>query len=173
MQIVIESLALAAFGDLLRRTSEPLLSKLLRYIMADEARHVAFGIVSLGEYYRGLTSAELKERQEFLLENTLRSRLRAVTPEVWEHMGLSVDQVLPILFEAAGQTKQGPFETFQRAFFSKLVPNVRKLGLLDANDGYLREKWGEAGLLEFEHADDTASDFESYDAVAADRAARA
>jgi hypothetical protein len=170
MQIIIESLALAAFGDLLRRTSEPLLTKLLRYVMSDEARHVAFGIVSLSEYYTQLTSAELKERQEFLLENTLRNRLRSITPEVWEKMGLTVDKVLPNLFEAAQTTGSGPFEAFQRAFFSKLVPNVRKLGLLDANDGYLRTKWGEAGLLEFEHADDTASDFESYDAVSADRA---
>ncbi|HUE58110.1 MAG TPA: hypothetical protein VMO88_00875, partial [Acidimicrobiales bacterium] len=80
-------------------------------------------------------------------------------------------EVLPNLFEAAGKIGHGPFEAFQKAFFSKLVPNVRKLGLLDANNGYLREKWGEAGLLKFEHADDTASDFETYDAVAADRAA--
>jgi hypothetical protein len=172
MQIIIESLALAAFGDLLRRTSEPLLHKLLRYVMADEARHVAFGIVSLSEYYRGLTAAELKERQEFLLDNTLRNRLRSVTPEVWEHMGLSMEQVLPNLHEAAGRLGASPFQSFQRAFFSKLVPNVRKLGLLDANGGYLREKWGQAGLLQFEFAEDTASDFESYDAVAADRARR-
>jgi hypothetical protein len=46
---------------------------------------------------------------------------------------------------------------------------VRKLGLLEANNGHLREKWGEAGLLEFEFADDTGSDYETYDAVAADR----
>ena len=59
---------------------------------------------------------------------------------------------------------------FARGFFAKLVPNVRKLGLLDANDGYLRERWGEAGLLEFEFADDTGSDYASYDAVAQDRA---
>ncbi len=50
------------------------------------------------------------------------------------------------------------------------MPNVRKLGLLDANRGYLREKWGAAGLLEFEFADDTGSDYESYDEVARDRA---
>jgi hypothetical protein len=65
----------------------------------------------------------------------------------------------------------GPFVAFQKAFFSKLVPNVRKLGLLDANDGWLRQQWAEAGLLQYEHADDTATDFEAYDAVAADRAA--
>ncbi|MGH9056736.1 MAG: ferritin-like domain-containing protein [Acidimicrobiales bacterium] len=170
MQIIIESLALAAFGDLLRRTSEPLLTKLLRYVMADEARHLAFGIVSLGELYRHLSAAELRERQDFLLDNTMRNRLRSITPEVWEHMGLTVDQVLPNLHEAAATLGKTPFDTFQRAFFSKLVPNVRKLGLLDANDGYLRGKWAEVGMLEFEHADDTSADFESYDAVAADRA---
>ena len=171
MQIIIESLALAAFGDLLRRTSEPLLRQLLRYVMADEARHVAFGIVSLNELYRGLTSAELLERQEFLLDNTIRNRLRAATPEVWDRMGVNLGEVMPFLAQAAAETGAGPLATFQRAFFSKLVPNVAKLGLLDANDGWLRSRWGEAGLLEFEHGDDTASDFERYDAVAADRAA--
>ena len=171
MQIIIESLALAAFGDLLRRTSEPLLQKLLRYVMSDEARHVAFGIVSLNELYRGMTSAELKERQEFLVENTMRNRLRSTTPEVWENLGVSVDAVLPFLMEAAAKLRESQFVAFQRAFFSKLVPNVRKLGLLDANDGWLRAQWAEAGLLQYEHADDTSADFESYDAVAADREA--
>ena len=173
MQIVIESLALAAFGDMLRRTEEPLLKKLLRYVMADEARHVAFGILSLGEHYRGLSDAELKDRQEFLCENTLRNRSRAATPEVWERMGVSYDAIVPCLLEASASTGTSPVASFQRGFFAKLVPNVRKLGLLDANRGYLREQWGKAGLLEFEFAQDTSSDFEAYDAVAQDRAAAA
>jgi hypothetical protein len=113
---------------------------------------------------------ELKERQEFMIENTLRNRLRSTTPEVWERMGVSIADLAPFFAEAAAQVGHGPFQSFQRAFFSKLVPNVRKLGLLDANDGYLRRQWAEAGLLQFEYADDTASDFESYDAVAIDRA---
>ncbi|MCU1352404.1 MAG: P-aminobenzoate N-oxygenase AurF [Acidimicrobiales bacterium] len=171
MQIVIESLALAAFGSMLRATEEPLLKKLLRYVMSDEARHVAFGVLSLSEYYRELTDVELKERQEFLLENTLRSRARSTTPEVWERMGTTVEVVLPSLMEAAQKRKSDPFAVFRRDFFAKLVPNVRKLGLLDANDGHLREQWGAAGLLEFEFADDTAADYETYDEVAKDRAA--
>jgi hypothetical protein len=171
MQIVIESLALAAFGDMLRRTQEPLLRKLLRYVMSDEARHVAFGVLTLSEFYSSLGSAELRDRQEFLLDNTLRNRSRATTPEVWERMGVSVEAVLPFIVEAAGQAKINPAGGFARGFFAKLVPNVRKLGLLEANDGYLRQKWGEAGLLEFEFSDDTGSDYETYDAVAEDRAA--
>jgi len=170
MQIVIESLALAAFGDMLRRIQEPLLRKLLRYVMSDEARHVAFGVLSLQELYQGLTEAELKDRQEFLVENTLRSRARSTTPEVWERMGVDVDAVRPFLFEAAAKLNRGNYMGFQSAFFAKLVPNVRKLGLLDANDGYLRKAWGEAGLMEFEFADDTGTDYTKYDEVAADRA---
>jgi hypothetical protein len=144
---------------------------LLRYVMSDEARHVAFGVLTLSEFYASLTSAELLDRQEFLLDNTLRSRSRATTPEVWERMGVSVDAVLPFLMEAAVSSKIDPAGGFVRGFFSKLVPNVRKLGLLEANDGHLRRAWGEAGLLEFEFADDTGSDYASYDAVAADREA--
>ncbi|HVC67744.1 MAG TPA: ferritin-like domain-containing protein [Acidimicrobiales bacterium] len=170
MQIVIESLALAAFGDMARRTTEPLLKKLLRYVLADEARHVAFGILSLGEYYRDLSSAELKDRQDFLLEHTVHARARSTTPEVWERMGVSARAVVPFVAEAAAAMQASPFQSFQNGFFAKLVPNVRRLGLLDANDGHLRRAWGEAGLLRFEFADDTLADYEAYDAVAADRA---
>ncbi|QGG95039.1 ferritin-like domain-containing protein [Actinomarinicola tropica] len=173
MQIIIESLALAAFGDMLRTTQEPLLKKLLRYVMADEARHVAFGILSLGEYYQELTDAELKDRQEFMVENTIRSRSRASTPEVWERMGVKFDDVLPLFMEAVKESGRSPINSFQRGFFAKLVPNTRKLGLLDRNGGFLREQWEQAGLMEFEFAEDTASDYEAYDEVAKDRAAAA
>jgi hypothetical protein len=171
MQIVIESLALAAFGSLLRLTQEPLLRKLLRYVLADEARHVAFGVISLSEYYEHLSAAELRDRQEFLAENSIRNRTRSATPEIWERMGLSFDTTYPYLVEASHRIDRSLFTGFNDAFFSKLVPNVRKLGLLDANDGHLRRLWAEAGLMRWEYADDTASDYEAYDAVAADRAA--
>ncbi len=51
MQIMVEGLALAAFGFMHQMTTEPLLKQLLRYVMSDEARHVAFGVLSLQEYY--------------------------------------------------------------------------------------------------------------------------
>jgi hypothetical protein len=173
MQIVIESLALAAFGSMLRATEEPLLKKLLRYVMSDEARHVAFGVLSLAELYRELSDAEIKERQDFLLENTLRSRARSTTPEIWERMGVSFDAVLPSILEAVQKLDTSQFAGFESAFFAKLVPNVRKLGLLDRNNGHLRKGWETAGLLQYEFADDTGSDYETYDEVAKDRAAAA
>jgi hypothetical protein len=173
MQIVIESLALAAFGGMLKAAEEPLLRKLLRYVMSDEARHVAFGVLSLREYYADLPEAELKDRQDLLLEATIHNRSRSTTPEVWARMGVDVKAVVPYLKEAAAGMGSSVDSGFVGSFYAKLVPNVRKLGLLDANDGYLRERWGAAGLLRFEEGVDTAEDYDANDAVATDRAATA
>ena len=63
MQVMVEGLALAAFGFLHMLTNEPLLKNLLRYVMADEARHVAFGVLSLKEAYDGMDSKEIRERR--------------------------------------------------------------------------------------------------------------
>ena len=90
MQIMVEGLALAAFGFIHQLTTEPLLKQLLRYVMSDEARHVAFGVLSLKEYYAELSDAELRERQEFAFEAAVRMRDRFLQQEVWERMGLDV-----------------------------------------------------------------------------------
>jgi hypothetical protein len=89
---------------------------------------------------------------------------------MWERMEIDFDAAVPSLMEAAAKRGKSAFAGFERGFFAKLVPNVRKLGLLEANDGYLRRLWGEAGLLEFEFADDTGNDYDTYDEVARDRA---
>jgi hypothetical protein len=133
--------------------------------------HVAFGVLSLSEYYKELSAEELKDRQVFLADNTVRSRARSVMPEIWGRMEVDADDVRPYLLAAAGKLDTNLFTSFQHGFFAKLVPNVRRLGLLDANDGWLRKRWGEAGLLDFEFADDTGTDYDTYDEVARDRTA--
>jgi hypothetical protein len=158
MQIMIEGLALAAFGLLHSTTQDPLLKQLLRYVMADEARHVAFGVLSLQEYYQGLNAAELRERQEFAFEAAVRMRDRFLQQEVWAKMGVDPKAILPVVLAAPDRND------FQALLFAKIVPNCRKLGLLDAADGWLRTKFTELGVIEFESAVDTS---EEYDAMAA------
>ncbi len=51
--------------------------------------------------------------------------------------------------------------------FSKIVPNCKKLGLLDAGDGWLRRRFEEIGVIQFEDWVDTSSEYESLDAFAA------
>src|SRR4029453_4447711 len=96
MQIMVEGLALAAFGVIHQLTTEPLLKQLLRMVMSDEARHVAFGVLSLKEYYAELSEAELFERQEFAFEAAVRMRDRFLQQEVWEKMGVSTKEALPL-----------------------------------------------------------------------------
>ena len=114
----------------------------------------------------------MSERQEFLAEDTLRTVAVDHPRGVGAH-GERRRGRYPFTHGGGPEARPERVTGFQPGFFAKLVPNVRKLGLLDANRGYLREKWGEAGLLEFEFADDTASDYETYDEVARDREARA
>jgi hypothetical protein len=167
MQIMVEGLALAAFGFIHAMTTEPLLKTLLRYVMSDEARHVAFGVLSLKEYYEGLDSKELRERQEFAFEAALRMRDRFLQQEVWERMGLPVKDCVSALMHIPER------QFFQAMLFSKIVPNCKKLGLLDAADGWLRERFTEIGVIQFEDWVDTGEEYESLDEVAKDRAAAA
>lgn len=166
MQIMIEGLALAAFGFMHHITQEPLLKQLLRYVMSDEARHVAFGVLSLQEYYQGLSSAELRERQEFAFEAAIRMRDRLMMQAVWERMGIDRKVITETMFKLREQGGN----PFQAALFSKIVPNCKKLGLLDAGDGWLRERFTEIGVIEYEDAMDTGEEYEMLDLVAADRA---
>ncbi|MEI7591903.1 MAG: ferritin-like domain-containing protein [Actinomycetes bacterium] len=166
MQIMVEGLALAAFGFMHQMTEEPLLKKLLRYVMSDEARHVAFGVLSLKEYYAELSDAEMLERQEFTFEAAVRMRDRFLQQEVWERMGVDGRRMTKILLETPPDQ-----QVFQQILFSKIVPNCKKLGLLDANSGWLRHRFEEIGVIQFEDWADTGEEYLEFDAVTADREA--
>ncbi len=156
MQIMVEGLALAAFGFMHHLTTEPLLKQLLRYVMSDEARHVAFGVITLKDYYQELTTAELIDRQEFAFESAVRMRDRFLQQEVWERMGVPVKDSIELVSRTPMQ------QAFQVMLFSKIVPNCRKLGLLDAGDGWLRQKFGELGVIQFEDWADTEEEVEAF-----------
>jgi hypothetical protein len=168
MQIMVEGLALAAFGLAMSTTPDPLLKQLLRYVMSDEARHVAFGVLSLKEYYAELTDAELLERQEFAFEAAVRMRDRFLQQEVWDRLGVNVKEAVK-LFELPPEVKNQ--DPFQQLLFSKIVPNCKKLGLLDANDGWLRKRFDTLGVTQFEDWVDTGEEYLEMDAVTQDRLA--
>jgi len=162
MQIMVEGLALAAFGFIHMMTTEPLLKQLLRYVMSDEARHVAFGVLSLKEYYEELDAAEIRERQEFAYEAAVRMRDRFLQQEVWDRMGVPVKEAT-----ALGMMSPEQDQIFQQMLFSKIVPNCKKLGLLDAGatngkPGWLRQKFGELGVIQFEDWVDTGEEYETF-----------
>ena len=157
MQIMIEGLALAAFGYLHELTGEPLLKKLLRYVMSDEARNVAFGVLSLKEVYDDMTDAEIRDRQEFAFEASIRMRYRFLQQEVWERMGVKPADVVPITINDPTR------KFFQQLLFAKIVPNCKKLGLLDRNDQWLRRRFEEMDVIQFENHEDTGEEFTKFE----------
>ena len=123
MQVLIEGLALAAFGVHREMAETPLVKQLLAYVMQDEARHVAFGRLALRDYYAELTSAERADREEFVVEGCYLMRNRFRSQEVWERMGFDVDECLEF-------TENSPVQQmFRTLLFSRIVPCVKDIGL--------------------------------------------
>jgi hypothetical protein len=157
MQVVIEGLALAAFGQQYRLSPDPLLRQITRYAIADEARHVAFGVLALREAYADLTVAEIRERQEFCFAAIVQMQRRYLGDELWEAVGLPVGECAAAISSSPAQSE------FRRDLFAAVVPNLKKLGLLDAGDGWLRQRFGELGVLGFEGAPDTSEEYDQMD----------
>jgi hypothetical protein len=123
MQVLIEGLALAAFGVHRDVAANPLVKQLLAYVMQDEARHVAFGRLALRDYYAELTDAERADREEFVVEGCYLMRNRFRAQEVWERMGYNVDECLEF-------TEHSPIQqAFRTLLFSRIVPCVKDIGL--------------------------------------------
>ena len=147
MQILVEGLALAAFGTIRDTATNSLLRDLTAAVMEDEARHVAYGMLSLREFYQDLTDPERNEREEFVYEASVLMKDRIENREVWEAMGMDADKCIEV-------ADQSPLALeFRRRLFSKIVPNIKSLGLLS---DVQRQRFADLGIIEFE--DGTTSD---------------
>jgi hypothetical protein len=145
MQIMVEGLALAAFGMIRANTQEPLLKELTAYVMGDEARHVAFGVLSLRDYYRDQPDSVKREREDFVYEAARLMRDRFLFQEVWEKNGLPTKQCMEIALHNQGQVM------FRQMLFAKIVPAIKKMDLLSDRQ---RERFSELGILQFENWED-------------------
>jgi hypothetical protein len=149
MQIMVEGLALAAFGlgNVLFR--DDIIKQITDLVMRDEARHVAFGVLALQEFYPQLTSAELAEREEFLLDATELMYQRFLLEQVWERVGIDVE---------AGKryASSNPLMIiFRQMLFSKIVPNINKLGLMTDR---VRARFEDLQVIQYADAPDSATE---------------
>jgi hypothetical protein len=149
MQIIIEGLAMAAFGNLFQITTEPLLKELIRYVMKDESRHVAFGMLSLRDYYGDMKESEVHDREDFIIYACELMRNRLVGDQIAGAMGWDREEVRQTVLASP------PAQIFRRMIFARVVPNLKRLGLLTPR---VREAFARLGILEFEDADTEAQD---------------
>jgi hypothetical protein len=110
----------------------------------DEARHVAFGRFALRDYYPQLTQAERDEREEFAVEACYLMRDRFQAEEVWETLGLPVDECAAYMLES------GFMQRYRSALFSRIVPIIKDIGLWGPK---IQAGYGKMGILGYADTD--------------------
>lgn len=149
MQILVEGVALAAFSLGEAMFSNPVIARITELVRRDEARHVAFGVLSLQGLYHDMDPIDLAEREEFVLEACALMRDRFMPHQVWENFGLDVDAATKSFLTSVDMA------AFRSLMFSKVVPNLRKLGLLTPR---VRDGFEKLGILRFERYVDSATE---------------
>jgi len=144
MQIVIEGLAMAAFGAMYQICQEPLLKDLVLNVMRDEARHVAFGVHSLKGYYEDMTENELRDREDFLIYACELSKNRLVSYEIADAMGWDRTEV------HRAQLESPVGRAVRSSLFMRVVPNLKRLALLTPR---VRDALEKLEILQFEDMD--------------------
>ena len=144
MQILIEGLALAAFQRIRDTASNPLAAAVNAYVMQDESRHVAFGRLALRDYYPQLSEAERDEREEFVVEACYQMRDRFTQREVWDNLGLPVEECIRFAMES------DTMRQFRTRIFTRIVPTVKDIGLWGPR---VRKAYGDMGVLDLAEVD--------------------
>ena len=140
MQLIIEGLALAAFQATRDLAKDSVLYDMLGLIIRDEARHVTFGVNYLEEFVETLSDDEKEDRAQFAYEACLLSRERLLSTDVYEHFGWDVEDARQ--FQLGSEIMQH----FQKLLFSRVMPNLSRIGLLTDS---VKEKFDDLGILEF------------------------
>ena len=149
MQIIIEGLALAAFQTTKETSNCPLLRQLVHYVIRDEARHVTFGVNYLQDFLKTLSTQEVEDRAMFAYEACVVMRARIINTELparW--FGMKEEEILEMVVNDETQ------DMFNNMLFSRVMPNLKKIGLLTDKVMPLYEELNLTSYIEAE------SDFE-------------
>jgi len=142
MQLVIESLALAAFNTQRMIARDPVMGDVLDLVTRDESRHVAFGVTYMEQFVKSLSDKERDERARFAYEACVVMRERLISTEVFEHFGMDVEE------GRRRSLSSGVMKSFRNLLFTRIIPNLKKVGLITPS---VRPLYDELGVLEYEN----------------------
>ena len=123
MQVLIEGLALAAFGLIRNMATDPLAKAINAYVMQDEARHVMFGRLALRDYYPQLTAGRARRAR-----GVLRRRLLPDARPLPRRGGLGARSGCPTRSRSTSSTSELQ-RTFRGFLFMRIVPILKDIGL--------------------------------------------
>jgi len=144
MQIMIEGLALGAFGMIYKYTQEPLLKDLLKLVIADEARHVHYGVIALRDYFtKEISEPKRRDREDWAYEVSVLLKNRFQFMEIYdEYFAHALSRSAWLKMVDTSPIMQD----FRIQLFTRMIPNLREIGLLS---DCIRPKYEQLGILKY------------------------
>ncbi|SLN75959.1 ferritin-like domain-containing protein [Oceanibacterium hippocampi] len=166
MQMLVEGLAMGAFANLHRHTSDPVLKRLVQLVMTDEAFHHKFGKIWADRTIGKLSADEHRRVEEWaarcfeiLLFNLSNIRQRH---HIYEAFGLDWEWVRDACREVYGETERRNSLTQQTNIFRVLIKTLLQAGIITDRTRHVYAAWVDMEELQGE------GDFMVGDAVAAE-----
>jgi hypothetical protein len=167
MNMVVEGLALAAFHNMRRQATCPLLKELTHYVLQDESRHVAFGNVYVSEIIRGMHPDEREDVAQFAFD-AVKSMVdsqggvdgtgqRKPDPgflKVLEHVGIDLQDFIKGMIEAGAAGIQAELPPGHiHSFKDLMMPALCRVGAVTPRTRELYKQhnipvWDDATVLE-------------------------
>ncbi|MEO8605688.1 MAG: ferritin-like domain-containing protein [bacterium] len=142
MQCLFEGMAVGIFDQVAKATTNPLLHDILRRVQVDEARHAAFGILTMRRLVKESTPEEINEMEDFafsILEclnaNQQLDMLRQLGPKY----GLDPESVVSIVL---GMPEWPALNS--EVYMHTVVPNLKRLGLITERT---ESDWRRLGMI--------------------------
>jgi len=144
LQLIAETFAVSLFRMLAQSAKDPTLREITRRILADEARHMGFSVLSLPDEIRGLNQGDLHELEDFTREALVLVMSGQFPAQAFEAVGFSAADIEGIRRvrreRAAGPDNHMFRKLFRRDMSMQVVGNMGKVGLLNARtSSFLRE----------------------------------
>ena len=147
MQIILESIALSFFRLGEKRGVEPVFKQFIGRVHEDEARHVAYGVLTLEERIPALAPATRAGLEDWAYDSVSRIAGRAGKPafqsqfKALAETGIDLTSFLPKLIEETRDASHIDFDGVEDPMAQTVIPNLLRVGLIPERllDGYLAQ----------------------------------
>jgi hypothetical protein len=142
MQTLFEGVAVGIFDMIQKNCSNAFLSDMIRRVKQDEARHAAFGILTMRRTVRESTPEEMAEMEDFaysILETLNANQQLDMLHVLGPKYGLDAENVVAMMLSIPDWAKLN-----SDLFMHTVVPNLARLGLITERT---ESRYRERGIL--------------------------